>query len=390
MTYIRRTTLIVILISIGCPAISFADADRIFKENHKAVVTIYTYDRYGAKIGLGSGFIVRSSGIVVTNNHVVNFAKAVKIRFIDKLYKAKVNYRNAANDIAILKIESTQRNMPVVVLGDSQKIAIGERVFVIGSPLGLEKTLSDGIVSGVRWLDYSERKYIQFTAPVSPGSSGGPVFNKDGEVIGIATATLEAEEAEPPAQNLNFAVPINTVKQKIAIRGHLRGDIKAAMNRLFNHKGMMYFFLGIVALFTAGKLPIVNKWLEFLHTLQHELVHIAVAGVFGGAPVAMEVNAQGGTAYTTKSNFIVLLAPYVMPLFCLLILGISFLLDVAYKHVAFVLAGLFYGNFIAKTISSLHMQPDIRKSGGRLIAYPLIFVINVVVLAVIGRMVKDL
>lgn len=162
------------------------------------------------------------------------------------------------------------------------------------------------------------------------------------------------------------------------------------INYFFNHKGIMYFSLGVMILFVACKLNIFNKWLDFLHTLQHELVHIVVAGLFGGTPVSMEVNAQGGAAYTTRTNFIVRLSPYVLPIFSLLILGISFLLDVEYKPAAYVLAGLFYGNFVRKTLSSLHLQPDIRRSGGKIIAYPVIFVINVAVLAAIGHMVKSL
>ncbi|MEW6418760.1 MAG: hypothetical protein AB1480_11680 [Nitrospirota bacterium] len=162
------------------------------------------------------------------------------------------------------------------------------------------------------------------------------------------------------------------------------------MNHLFIHKGMMYFFIGVMILFAACKLNIFNKWLDFLHTLQHELTHIVVAGLFGGIPVSMEVKEQEGAAYTTKSNFIIRLSPYVLPIFSLFILGISFLLNVEYKPTAFVLAGLFYGNFVKKTLSSLHIQPDILKSGGRIIAYPVIFVINVAVLAAIGHMVKGL
>lgn len=174
------------------------------------------------------------------------------------------------------------------------------------------------------------------------------------------------------------------------MKGTLMENAYHYMIFLFNHKGMMYFSMGVVIFFIACRLNIFSRWFDFLHTLQHELVHIAIAGLFGGAPIAMEVNAQGGAAYTTKSNFIVRLSPYVIPLFSLLILGISFLLDVSYKPVAFVLAGLFYGNFLARTVSSLHMQPDIQKSGGRVVAYPLIFVTNIAVLSAIGLMVKGL
>jgi len=382
--------LLVLMISaVMMPSVCLANADKVFKENYRAVVTISTYDRYGSRISLGSGFIANSDGIVITNRHVIEGSKIIKLKVSGKWFKGKPLYIGKKSDVAILKIGDAMGDFPAVKLGDSSNVTIGEKVDVIGNPAGLEKTLSDGIVSGIRRIKSTKQKFIQFTAPISAGSSGGPVFNKDGDVIGIATASME-DELFNATQNLNLATPIEEIKQHVTYRGSLKKDAGDLANRLFNHRGMMYFLLGIVTLFVACRLPACNKWLEFLHTLQHELVHIAVAGVFGGAPVAMEVNAQGGAAYTTKSNFIVRLSPYVLPLFCFLILGISFLLDATYKPVAFVLAGLFYANFISKTLSSLHIQPDIQKSGGRLIAYPLIFIINVVVLAAIGHMVNGL
>jgi hypothetical protein len=378
-----------LLTAVMAPTVCLANADKVFKENYKAVVTIITFDRYGSRLRLGSGFIAKSDGTVITNRHVIEGARIVKVKISNKWYKGRPVYIGKSSDVAIIKVDNFAGKLPVVQLGDSTKVTIGEKVYVIGNPAGLEKSLSDGIISGIRRIKNMRQEFIQFTAPISPGSSGGPVFNKDGQVIGIATASMD-DEMLNMIQNLNLATPIEAIKQQISGRGNLKSDTKTIVNRLFNHKGMLYFFLGIVMLFILCKLDIVNKWLDFLHTLQHELVHIAVAGMFGGAPVAMEVTAQGGAAYTTKSNFIVRLSPYVMPLFSFLIMGISFLLDSAYKPVAFVLAGLFYGNFIVKTASSLNMQPDIQKSGGRLITFPLIFIINVMVLAAIGRMVQGL
>lgn len=162
------------------------------------------------------------------------------------------------------------------------------------------------------------------------------------------------------------------------------------MKHLFNHEGMMYFFTGVIVIFISSRLKLFNEWLVFLHTLQHELVHIIVSGLFRGSPVYMEVSTQGGLAYTTKSNFIVRLSPYALPLFSFIILGITFLLATEYRPAALVLAGVFYGNFIRRTVSSLHIQPDIQKSGGKMIAYPVIITVNIAVLAAIGLMVKSL
>ncbi len=110
------------------------------------------------------------------------------------------------NDLVILKAKA--KNLPFVKIGDINKINIGEKVYVISSPEGLENTVSDGILSGIRDIT-SERKILQITAPVSSGSSGGPVFNKNGEVIGIATFIIKE------AQNLNFAMPVDLIKNKI-------------------------------------------------------------------------------------------------------------------------------------------------------------------------------
>jgi tetratricopeptide (TPR) repeat protein len=111
------------------------------------------------------------------------------------------------NDLVILKAKG--KDLPAVKIGDIAKMNIGEKVYVISSPQGLENTISDGILSGIRDIEGTNKKILQITAPVSKGSSGGAVFNKDGEIIGIATFIIEE------AQNLNFAMPVNVIKGKI-------------------------------------------------------------------------------------------------------------------------------------------------------------------------------
>lgn len=109
-----------------------------------------------------------------------------------------------ARDIAIIKANGNDFRM--LSLGDSSRLQIGEEVVAIGSPLSLESTVSNGIVSGIRTLDEGGGQLLQITAPISPGSSGGPLFNMEGQVVGITTSGFENGE------NLNFAVPINNVK----------------------------------------------------------------------------------------------------------------------------------------------------------------------------------
>lgn len=191
------------LIILLIPSLSLGDAEKIFKENSPAVVVVASMDRDGKPMSLGSGFLVREDGVVVTNYHVVTMAWDIKIKIGQKVRNVEgLLHVDPENDIAIMKMEGT--GYPKVMLGDANEAQVGEKIYVIGSPQGLENTISEGILSGVREID-RDRKILQMTAPISQGSSGGPVFNSRGEVIGIATFLI----AE--TQNLNFAMPVNLI-----------------------------------------------------------------------------------------------------------------------------------------------------------------------------------
>ncbi len=211
MTKIAVLTMLLLIIPLILillfPIISLADADKIFKENNKAVVVVVVYDQRGKPISQGSGFIVREDGAIVTNYHVISNAKNIRIKASDKILDVEgLLHIDKENDLVILKVKG--KNLPTLKIGDIGKMNVGDKVYVISSPQGLENTISDGILSGIREID-QKRKILQITAPVSEGSSGGPVFNKNGEVIGIATFIIES------AQNLNFAMPVNLIKDKI-------------------------------------------------------------------------------------------------------------------------------------------------------------------------------
>jgi serine protease Do len=168
-----------------------------------AVVTIVSTD--ARDIVQGSGFIISSDGKIVTNFHVVAGKPAILARRSDGSFLVikGILASDKANDLAILQAEG--RNLPFVRLGDSDAVKVGEAICVIGSPMLLEGTVSAGIISAVRELR-DGRKLLQITAPISEGSSGSPVFNRKGEVIGVASFILSE------GQNLNFAVPSNAVK----------------------------------------------------------------------------------------------------------------------------------------------------------------------------------
>jgi tetratricopeptide (TPR) repeat protein len=205
----KRSIFFLVLILIF-PVLAFADAEKIFQENSKAVVVVVTLDEKGEPMGQGSGFIVRPDGAIVTNYHVISDAKDIKVKIGEKILDIEgLIHADKENDLVILKAKG--ENLPTVKLGDLEKAHIGEKIYVISSPKGMENTISDGLLSGIREID-EKRKILQITAPVSPGSSGGPVFNNNGEVIGIATFLLEE------AQNLNFAMPVNLVKDNLRER----------------------------------------------------------------------------------------------------------------------------------------------------------------------------
>ena len=162
----------------------------------------------------GTGFIISEDGYIVTNNHVIDGADKIEVRINNKeKYAAKLVGRDAATDLALLKVDVKQRLTPIA-LGDSDKCRVGEWVMAIGDPLNFDKTVTVGVVSAkdrsgltADAATRSFENYIQTDAAINFGNSGGPLLNVNGEVIGINTAMFR------PAQNIGFAVPVNTLKQ---------------------------------------------------------------------------------------------------------------------------------------------------------------------------------
>jgi serine protease Do len=175
----------------------------VAKQHSIEIVQIIAHDKQGKDRGTGSGFIVKSEGVIVTNYHVIDgaYSASVKIANGDIYDGAFIIDADKRKDLAILKIKAL--NLPVARLGDSDKIEVGQHVIAIGNPLGLTNSVSDGIISAIRQVE--GYKVIQLTAPISPGSSGGPLLNDAGEVIGVTFAGLGG-------QNLNLAIPINYAK----------------------------------------------------------------------------------------------------------------------------------------------------------------------------------
>lgn len=159
---------------------------------------------------LGTGFIIREDGLIITNNHVIDKADTVKVQINDrddKLWDAKVIGRDAKTDIALLKIE-TKKSLPVARLGSSADLQVGEWVAAFGNPYGHGHTMTKGIISAInREIDeINLNPFLQTDASINPGNSGGPLVNTQGQVIGVNTAI------DPRAQGIGFAIPIDFVK----------------------------------------------------------------------------------------------------------------------------------------------------------------------------------
>ena len=177
--------------------------------------------------GQGSGFIVSADGLILTNAHVVRGAKDVTVKLTDRReFQAKVLGSDAQTDVAVLKIEAT--NLPVVTLGSSRDLKVGEWVLAIGSPFGFENSVSAGVVSakGRSLPDDSFVPFIQTDVAVNPGNSGGPLLNTRGEVIGINSQIYSHTGGY---QGLSFAIPIDLVTR---IKDQIVATGKASHARL--------------------------------------------------------------------------------------------------------------------------------------------------------------
>ncbi len=174
--------------------------------------------------GSGSGFIINCSGQILTNSHVVDGTDTVTVTLKDgRTFKGKVLGEDPVTDVAVIKIDAN--NLPTISLGNSDILQPGEAVIAIGNPLGLNNTVTSGILSAIDRsrsdIGASDKRvdYLQTDAAINPGNSGGPLMNSRGEVIGMNTAIIRG------AQGLGFAIPINTA-QKIAQELITKGKVE--------------------------------------------------------------------------------------------------------------------------------------------------------------------
>ena len=187
------------------------DAAAIIRENTQSIVIIAALDKNGTIYGHGSGFVLSREGAVATSYHVIRNAADIRIKAGEEVYAAAGIIRaDAEHDIAILKAEGS--GLHPVRLGRSDSISPGEKVYVIANPRGTGLALSEGILTEIREVA-GKGRMLQITAPFTEGYSGSPVFNEQGEVIGMATFIVKGSGDPTAYQKLNFAVPVESIKE---------------------------------------------------------------------------------------------------------------------------------------------------------------------------------
>ena len=194
----------------------------IFERTEESVVqvNIRSDNAINNRGNMGSGFVYKDDGYIITNHHVVDNAERVTITFLDgESYIAKIIGTDADLDIAVLKVEIGSTYLQPIPIGDSSHLKVGEPIAAIGNPFGLSGSMTSGIISQIGRLlpqdsGYSIPDVIQTDAAINPGNSGGPLLNMNGEVVGMNTAI---QSATGEFTGVGFAVPSNTIKKVVPV-----------------------------------------------------------------------------------------------------------------------------------------------------------------------------
>ena len=199
------------------------DLRALARQSRPAVYLVALLDEDGKNTGSGTGFLVSSDGLLVTNEHVIHGAKSMiaKAENGGLFPIRKVVAVDSANDLALLQLEG--KDLPYLPLAPGGITEAGTRIAVIGSPLGLEGTLTEGIVSARRKLPGQKREVLQISAPISHGSSGSPVLDSQGRVVGVASFLLLE------GQSLNFASPVEKVVSLLARSGRSVSPVASSL-----------------------------------------------------------------------------------------------------------------------------------------------------------------
>ena len=186
--------------------VTVATTEQLIADVRPSLVTIRVQGRDGDPLGIGTGFVIDSSGLIATNMHVIGEGRPFTVETSSgrKLPVISIEASDAANDLAIIRVDVEEENLSALTLSDGELPPQGKRVLAFGNPLGLQDSVVEGMVSAVR--EISGREMIQLAMPVQPGNSGGPVVDTQGNVLGIVNMKSAVDD------NLGFAIPINDLK----------------------------------------------------------------------------------------------------------------------------------------------------------------------------------
>ena len=188
----------------------------LYERVSPSVVNIAASTAFGG--GTGSGFVLDSNGHIVTNNHVIEGAEQILVRFADDtLVEAELVGADADSDLAVIRVDVPMDILREVRLGDSSALRVGQKAIAVGNPFGFEQTMTTGIISALGRVvrqesGFSLPQLIQTDAAINPGNSGGPLLNARGEVIGVNTLIFSSSGS---SSGVGFAVPVNTVKRVV-------------------------------------------------------------------------------------------------------------------------------------------------------------------------------
>ncbi|WP_366183321.1 S1C family serine protease [Flavobacterium ovatum] len=196
----KKNYLLILTVLLSSSFAFSQSATEIAKNAIQSTVSIVALDNTSQPLGFGSGFIIEDE-LIATNVHVIEGSSSAYVLVNGQEKKYKIDGYlsiDKSNDLVILKVSGLKHKSMILNKGNIPEI--GEKIYAIGNPKGFNGTFSEGIISGIR--NFDKNQVLQITAPISPGSSGGPVVNLKGEVVGVAFATYSE------GQNLNFAIPV--------------------------------------------------------------------------------------------------------------------------------------------------------------------------------------
>lgn len=283
---------------------------QIFEMVNNEVVVIYSYDFDNNPIKQGSGVVINDSGFIVTNFHVFSECENITVYHNKvKLGNADIITADMDQDILILKVDNL--NLPGIKIGNSDGLVVGEKVYAIGSPMGYENTISEGIISGIRSFYKDENKIIQVTASISEGSSGGAIVNSEGELIGISTFQ------EKKGQNLNFAIPVNSIIDFKNSISYEKNDIEG--NRIFikgynafesqKYEDAVYYYTGYLKLFAYG-IAYFNRGIAYLKLEKYKEAIMDFSNAILNDYTKSKVYYSRGKAYLGKGDYYMALSDY--------------------------------------------------------------------------------